>query len=185
MEFPWLQQRNAGKSLSLPEGWAALLRAAWIPTVSQSDWPESRMYLIPAVADSSAVDSIKSVSSFLFRAQRCNTGAWNPIVALHLYYEWNYLFRNRSTAVLIFAGSLLSEGMRSCIQPPALSNLRGEHFGAGRWVCSGWFLAVSVTSFGFYLFERERRKCSLILAGGQPGSSRRLGGGRCEGCCCY
>lgn len=44
-------------------------------------------------------------------------------------------------------------------------------------MCSGWFLAVSVTSFGFYLFERERRKCSLILAGGQPGSSRRLGGG--------
>lgn len=34
-----------------------------------------------------------------------------------------------------------------------------------------------MTSFGFYLFERERRKCSLILAGGQPGSSRRLGGG--------
>lgn len=42
-----------------------LLRAAWILTVSQSDWPESRMYLIPAGADSSAVDSIESVSYFL------------------------------------------------------------------------------------------------------------------------
>lgn len=55
VEFPWMHQRNTGKSLSLPEGWAELLKAAWIPTVSQSDWPESRMYLIPAVADSSAV----------------------------------------------------------------------------------------------------------------------------------
>lgn len=105
VEFPWMHQRNTGKLLSLPEGWAALLRAAWIPTVSQSDWPGSRMYLIPAVADSSDVDSIKSVSCFLFRARLCNTEAWNPIVALHLYYEWNYLFRNHSTVGLIFAGS--------------------------------------------------------------------------------
>lgn len=50
--------------------------------------------------------------------------------------------------------------------------------------CSVWFLAVSVTAFGFYLFEEKRSKCSLILAGGQSSSSRRWEGSPCEGCCC-
>lgn len=35
--------------------------------VSQRDWPESGMYLIPAAADSTEADSIKSVSRFLTR----------------------------------------------------------------------------------------------------------------------
>lgn len=171
VEFPWMHQRNTGKSLSLPKGSAALLRATWIATVSQSDWPESRMYLIQAVADSSAVDSIKSVLYFPFRSRLCNTEVWNPIVALHLYYEWNYLLKNHSTVVLIFAGSLLSEGMWSTV-----SLERGGSSSEPADGCSGWFLTVSVSSFGFYLFEEKRSKCSLILAGGQPGTSR--GGGR-------
>lgn len=67
VEFWWMPQSNTGMPLSLPEGWAALLWAARILTVSQRDWPESRMYLIPAAADSTAVDSIKSGSCFLTR----------------------------------------------------------------------------------------------------------------------
>lgn len=74
--------------------------------------------------------------------------------------------------VLIYS-FLSSEEMCSCI--PTSRAVKLER-GAGSSVladgCSGWFLTVSVTSFGFYLFEEKRRKCSLILAGGQPGSSR-------------
>lgn len=93
--------------------------------VSQSDWPARRMFLIPAVADSSAADSIKSVSWFLYRVRLCKTEASNPIVAFHIYYEWNYLFKIHSV-VLIFAGFLLSEGLWCCIQPPPMSKLIGE-----------------------------------------------------------
>lgn len=49
---------------------------------------------------------------------------------------------------------------------------------------SGWFLSVSATSFGCYLFEENRRKCALILASGQPASGRRWEGCWYEGCSC-
>lgn len=155
-----MHQRNPGKSLRLPEGWAALLRAAWILTVSQSDWPESRMYLIPDVADSSAVDSIKSVSCFLTRTRLCNTRAWNPTLALHLYCKWNYLFKNHSAGVLIFAGFLLSEGKWSCIQPPALSNLRWEQFRVGLWAF--WVVSHCLCDF-LWLLSLWRKEEKMFI----------------------
>lgn len=113
------QQREVNQ---LQKGWAALLRATWIPTVSQSDWPESRMCLIPAAADLTAVDSIKSVSCFLFLIWLCNTQAWNPIVASDLCDEWSYF-----SVVLISSGFVQSERTQSCTQPPPSNiNLRGE-----------------------------------------------------------
>lgn len=179
-----MRQRGRGKARSMPEGWAAALTATWILTNSQSDWPESRMYLIPAVADSTAVDSIQSVSCFLLSTRFCNTEAWNPIVALHLNYEWNYSLQKS-----------LNSGFNLCRFPvvrgtvelwptlckgqlkKAASSPKPAHG------CSGWFLAVCVSFFGFYLFEKKRSKCSLILAGGQPGSSRGWEEQHCEGCC--
>lgn len=73
-----------------------MLRATWAPTVSQFDWLETGMHLIPAVADFSAADSIKSVSCFLFKTQLCDAEARNPIVALPLHYEWNYMLKKHS-----------------------------------------------------------------------------------------
>lgn len=80
-----------------------LLRAAWIRPISQSDWLESRMYLIPAVADSSAADSIKSLSCFLTRSG-CNVEAENPSLDLRHIYKWNNVILKKNTAtVFIFA----------------------------------------------------------------------------------
>lgn len=79
------------------------LRAVWIRTISQSDWLECRMYLIPAVADSSAADSIKSVSCFLTRTG-CNVKTENPSLDLRHIYTWNYVLqKNTDTHVSIFA----------------------------------------------------------------------------------
>lgn len=90
-----------------------------------------------------------------------------------------FLKITQSQWFFIFAGFL----QWSSIPPPALSNLRGEQ-AVRSWpmAVSGWFLAVSVSPFGFYLFEEKRSKCSLILAGGQPGSNGRWEKQRCQGC---
>lgn len=64
----------------------------------------------------------------------------------------------------------------------ALSNLGGSCSELA-YRRSGWFLTVSATSFGCYLFEENRRKCALILAGGQPASGRRSEGCWYGGCC--
>lgn len=77
------------------------LRAAWIGTISQSDWLESRMFLIPAVADSSAADSIKSASCFLTRTG-CNVKAENPSLDLHHIYKWNYVLQKKILPLLFF-----------------------------------------------------------------------------------
>lgn len=88
-----------------------------------------------------------------------------------------------STVVLIFAGFLVvRENVALYPTSCAVSlerGVRGSELADG---CSGWLHSVSVPSFGFYLFEEKRSKCSLILAGGQRGSSGRRKEWRCEGC---
>lgn len=118
VEFWWMPQSNTGMPFSLPEGWAAMLWAARILTVSQRDWPESRMYLIPAAADSTAVDSIKSVSYFLTRI-----GAW-----LGAYQKLNCLLIKSLSCGFNLCGFSVGEVDSNRIWPLAMRNLRMETF---------------------------------------------------------
>lgn len=47
-----------------------------------------------------------------------------------------------------------------------------------------WVVSHCLCVTSFYLFEERRSKCSLISAGGQPGSTRRRERWWCEGCRC-
>lgn len=109
----------------------------------------------------------------------CTVQAWNPSLDL-LQME---LYVQKSLSSTFSLCRFLT--VRTWVKPSpssALSNLGGSCSELA-YRHSGWFLTVSATSFGCNLFEENRRKCALILAGGQPASGRRSEGCWYGGCC--
>lgn len=115
----------------------------------------------------------------------CNVKAENPSLDSRHIYKWNYMFHKKKKTLCCFNICSFSTVRTQFKMYPStvLSSLGGSCWElASRR--SGWFLSVSATSFGCYLFEENRRKCALILASGQPASGRRWEGCWHEGCCC-
>lgn len=118
---------NTGMSLGLPEGWAALLQSS-MDSDSQSMWLARKQDVFnPSCCWLHCCWFHQMLSNQELTLQHRSTKSHCASIIDQIISRKKKALR----CILIFAGFLLWEDKWSCMQPPALSDLRAEQFRAG------------------------------------------------------